>query len=993
MNTCEQIQDTLLDHGPTAFQNDEAARNHLAECDACYTILLGLKASEKALQAQKDAPQDLLLKTLAAVAEEAGQKLVSEPLLNPEKKDPPAEAEQNIKPFRMRKWLPAMGLVAATLLVALFLFKNIRGEMQYSRVPGTRLPEKQTLDQISETKPQSAADTGLKQKEIMEAMEFEAEEGRDEDRLRQIVTLPEGIVQQGERSDQLIDGEATGYIRSQEQDGPVSEKRKKSGTLAKEESKKDLSDLRANLGSSDDQGQTQPSEAGLAQPSAEEPAPLVVDSESVILEKSNSTPEPTSDQLEDLSKTAHIIDKNFGDFKEEKDEPSKSESSVGSEFRREAGKIIENPRSSVSPTKPVPSEPEPVPASKKPENPLFKIEPANTASYFTRPKIDPKIQFTHQVAPEYPKAAEGKNLRDQVALLVTFQADGTIGSIQIYAEPENQGLGFEQAAIDAVRQWQFVPAQSEGKPINSELIITLYFEPGRKQSQLDYPSLLEPFRNREGLEFQNPNGYWANTYVPGDLSQRILLAQLQANPGPLTLANLKRVRPLNQPFDWPNQAALDLTLKTSLSNLNDPQRLILQVGIQATQRSAGSRPALNMAVLLDLPSVLNAQNRERCLALLQAIAQNKEAGDRIHLIVAGLNGGLILTPDTFRQGPIQVFFDQLEDHSKESESFLSLKNAYQQAVHCIDPETADPLGSNSVFLISTQPINELESLLATVHQASLLGIQTSVVGTADAQISPLNSIALRGQGNRWWLNDKNEATPLVRAELAEISRVVARALRLQIQLPANTHLVDVLGSYPLNQREKSQAKAVEKNLDVKISRQMGIQADRGEDEPGIQILIPKFMAGDSHVILLDVVVDGPGPIAEAQLRYKDLVHLRNGTVRNQIVLDRGDNKPGPSQINVLQNLVANLFSQKLMETSRLLQKNQWVEAQHILAAFQADLENLAQFPEYADCFPPSDFNALQTFIAVISANSQNQKVADWMWLTAMAKQQNWPTQE
>jgi hypothetical protein len=39
----------------------------------------------------------------------------------------------------------------------------------------------------------------------------------------------------------------------------------------------------------------------------------------------------------------------------------------------------------------------------------------------------------------------------------------------------------------------------------------------------------------------------------------------------------------------------------------------------------------------------------------------------------------------------------------------------------------------------------------------------------------------------------------------------------------------------------------------------------------MQIVIPSFFTGDSHVILLDVVVAGPGPVADVTLRYKDLV--------------------------------------------------------------------------------------------------------------------------
>ena len=64
----------------------------------------------------------------------------------------------------------------------------------------------------------------------------------------------------------------------------------------------------------------------------------------------------------------------------------------------------------------------------------------------------------------------------------------------------------------------------------------------------------------------------------------------------------------------------------------------------------------------------------------------------------------------------------------------------------------------------------------------------------------------------------------------------------------------MLGSERLDNLAATRVKAAERSLDVRISKNLGIQQDRGDDEEGIQIVIPAFHAGDSHVILLDVVV-------------------------------------------------------------------------------------------------------------------------------------------
>ena len=91
------------------------------------------------------------------------------------------------------------------------------------------------------------------------------------------------------------------------------------------------------------------------------------------------------------------------------------------------------------------------------------------------------------------------------------------------------------------------------------------------------------------------------------------------------------------------------------------------------------------------------------------------------------------------------------------------------------------------------------------------------------------------------------------------------------------------------------------------------QPDRGEDEDGIQIVIPNFYAGDEHAIVLDVVASGPGPIADVTVRYKDLAFLRNGVARSRLALERQEKIAGPLEYNVLKNFLAQRLSDVLDE--------------------------------------------------------------------------------
>ena len=206
----------------------------------------------------------------------------------------------------------------------------------------------------------------------------------------------------------------------------------------------------------------------------------------------------------------------------------------------------------------------------------------------------------------------------------------------------------------------------------------------------------------------------------------------------------------------------------------------------------------------------------------------------------------------------------------------------------------------------------VEGLEALVHRSAIAGIPVSVlaVGTG-ADPEQLERLTIAGQGRLGTLLRPADAESLIDRELTAVSRAVARAVRLRIRPAPGVQLVDVIGSHRLGATAAERVRQSEQSLDLRLARNLGITADRGEDEDGIQIVIPNFYASDEHVILLDVVTPGTGPLIDVTARFKDLVHLENGTVRASLRLDRGSDARGPSEINVLKNHLAQRLSETL----------------------------------------------------------------------------------
>ncbi len=425
-------------------------------------------------------------------------------------------------------------------------------------------------------------------------------------------------------------------------------------------------------------------------------------------------------------------------------------------------------------------------------------------------------------------------------------------------------------------------------------------------------AFLDGYDRIEGLAFQSATGYWANSYIPGDSAMRLLASRLRgwdrASLGPERRLE-QAARQVAQPFDAPTEAALAVYLHADTSGIQGPTRMRVQVGLKGAERHGGHRPAMNIGLVVDAREPGDDRVYARVRALITALERIRQPGDRFSLTVAGPAGGMLVSPEQFRHGPLRVAMEQLfGDRTAAGAEGIDLIDAVALASESVrqgdDPNAV--LGASLVLLATGSSIaGDLEALEGLVHANAVGGVPLSVVRLSDrADLDDVDRLVAAGQGNRRILDTADQADALIDRELHAASRAVARAVRLRIRLAPGVRLVEVLGSHRLEVLQAERVREAEQALDQRLARNLGIEADRGDDEEGIQIVIPSFYAGDAHVILLDVVADGPGPIADVTARYKDIVYLRNGVASAHLTIDAGPAAQGPLERNVLKNLAA-----------------------------------------------------------------------------------------
>ncbi len=98
-----------------------------------------------------------------------------------------------------------------------------------------------------------------------------------------------------------------------------------------------------------------------------------------------------------------------------------------------------------------------------------------------RETVDPRLSYPvrHEetyVRPSYPERARGPRIEATVIAVGIVLRDGTTRFY--WAHSSRPGLGFEDAALEAARQWKYEPGTVDGKPVDFFFVVRVEFNLG-----------------------------------------------------------------------------------------------------------------------------------------------------------------------------------------------------------------------------------------------------------------------------------------------------------------------------------------------------------------------------------------------------------------------------------------------------------------------------------------------------------------------------------
>ena len=100
-------------------------------------------------------------------------------------------------------------------------------------------------------------------------------------------------------------------------------------------------------------------------------------------------------------------------------------------------------------------------------------EPYPSPDEFQRVDVNPEVIKT--VAPKFPESMKQKKISLTVYLHVLISENGGIMRGQMDIKTYKAHQDFADAAIEAVKQWQFSPARTDGKPVKVWVMVPIKF--------------------------------------------------------------------------------------------------------------------------------------------------------------------------------------------------------------------------------------------------------------------------------------------------------------------------------------------------------------------------------------------------------------------------------------------------------------------------------------------------------------------------------------
>ncbi|MEX1367800.1 MAG: VWA domain-containing protein [Nannocystaceae bacterium] len=278
-----------------------------------------------------------------------------------------------------------------------------------------------------------------------------------------------------------------------------------------------------------------------------------------------------------------------------------------------------------------------------------------------------------------------------------------------------------------------------------------------------------------------------------------VMARSYLDRGELPPEDSIRVEEVVNYFDYHYAPPADGDFSMHAEVVPSPQRQgyhLLHLGLKGKEIAASERPDANLVFVIDVSGSMQGDNRLQLVKdSLRLLVEQLRGSDRVAVVVYGSSARVVLRPTAgSERTAILAAIDGLSTEGATNVE-AGLRLGYELA-----QEQARGAGINRVVLCSDGVANTgattAASILETVakHAAQGITITTIGVGMGTYNDTLMEQLADKGNGNYAYVDDRGEARRVFVDHLTGTLQVIAKDVKLQIELdPAAVSRYRLLG--------------------------------------------------------------------------------------------------------------------------------------------------------------------------------------------------------
>jgi Ca-activated chloride channel homolog len=241
--------------------------------------------------------------------------------------------------------------------------------------------------------------------------------------------------------------------------------------------------------------------------------------------------------------------------------------------------------------------------------------------------------------------------------------------------------------------------------------------------------------------------------------------------------------------------AVEVTPARSLVQAGHRGAVAARVRIRARQLPSATSPPVNLGLVIDTSSSMDGEAIADAREAARAVLDSMKDGDRLSLVVFHSTADVLVPSTVLDAGSRARIAERIRAMKAHGTTDLQagLAHGIEEVARALKPD-----GINRIVLLSDGVPNDASAVVSSAQGAHQSGISITALGLGlEYDETLLTAIAQNAGGRFHFIRDSAQVASVMREEVLQLRRVVARNAQLVLTPGPGVALAAVLGQAPI----------------------------------------------------------------------------------------------------------------------------------------------------------------------------------------------------